>query len=159
VAWSSQTKGESKNFVFLKEQAMAELKTKQTDQNVEEFLNSLPDERQRRDAFTILGLMKQATRSEPKMWGSSIIGLGSSHYKYESGREGDWFIIGFSPRKQNLTLYLNTGFDRYEEILKRLGKYKTGKACLYIKRIEDVDQAVLKELIQQSAEEYSRSST
>jgi hypothetical protein len=135
---------------------MAELKTKQTDQSVAAFLNSLPDEKQRQDAFTVLELMKQVTQAEPKMWGSSIIGLGDHHYKYESGREGDWFLTGFSPRKQNLTLYISGGFDQYEDLLKKLGKYKTGKSCLYIKKLSDIDLPTLKELVKQSVEHTAK---
>ena len=131
---------------------MAELKTKPTDQSVEEFLNSIPDEKKRKDAYTIMELMRQATGSEPKMWGSSIVGFGSRRYKYESGREGDWFHVGFSPRKQNLTLYIMYGYEQYGDLMRRLGKYKTGKACLYINKIEDVDLAALRELIDRSVE-------
>jgi hypothetical protein len=131
---------------------MAELKTKKTEESVEDFLNQVPDERKRQDSFTILELMKEATGAEPKMWGSSIVGFGDAHYQYQSGREGDWFLTGFSPRKQNLTLYIYGGFDQYENILARLGKYTTGKGCLYIKRMEDVDPAALQELIQKSVE-------
>ena len=93
---------------------MAELKTKLTDQNVEEFLKGLSNEKKRQDCFTLLEIMKQVTQAEPKMWGSSIVGFGNYHYKYASGREGDWFLTGFSPRKQNLTLYIMAGFERYE---------------------------------------------
>jgi hypothetical protein len=128
----------------------AKLKTAQTDQSVEEFLNGISDEKKRQDCYTLLRLMKQVTRAKPKMWGSSIVGLGSYHYKYASGREGDWFLTGFSPRKQNLTLYIMPGFDRYGELLKRLGKHKTGKACLYINKIEDVDLSALRELVKES---------
>jgi hypothetical protein len=131
---------------------MAELKTKPTDQSVEEFLNGIPNEKKRRDCFTILELMKGATRSEPRMWGSAIVGLGDYHYKYASGREGDWFIAGFSPRKQNLTLYLAGGIEQHGELLKRLGKHKTGKGCLYINRLEDIDLETLKELLQRSVD-------
>lgn len=126
---------------------MAELKTKRNDASVEEFLNRIPDEARRRDCFTLLELMKKATRKEPKMWGPSIIGLGDYHYKYESGREGDWFSVGFSPRKQDLTLYLMAGYGRFPELMRKLGKYKTGKSCLYIKKLEDVDLKVLKQLV------------
>ncbi len=94
--------------------------------------------------------MKRVTRAEPKIWGPSIIGFGDYRYKYESGREGDWFLAGFSPRKQNLTLYIFGGFPRYDELMKKLGKYKTGKSCLYIKRIDDIDLATLEELVEQS---------
>ena len=131
---------------------MADLKTKRTRGNVEAFLNSVTDEKKRQDSFAILELMKQVTGEQPEMWGESIVGFGSYHYKYESGREGDWFITGFSPRKQNLTLYIMSGFGEYDHLLGKLGKYKTGKSCLYIKKIDDIDQDVLKELVQKSVE-------
>lgn len=134
---------------------MAELKTKVNDQSVTAFLEANPDEKRRKDCFTILEMMEKATGAEPKMWGDSIVGFGSYHYKYASGQEGDWPITGFSPRKQALTLYLMSGFDGYESILGRLGKYKTGKACLYIKKLEDVDLTVLQELIDQSVQAFS----
>jgi len=127
--------------------AKAELKTKPTKADVEKFLSSIKDEKKRKDSFKILKLMKQITKAEPKMWGSSIVGFGDYHYKYASGREGDWFLTGFSPRKQSLTLYMMSYLEKHENILKRLGKYKTGKGCLYIKQLEDVDMKVLKELI------------
>ena len=129
---------------------MAELKTKPNEQSVEAFLNSVEDEKKRQDCFTILEIMKQITKAEPQMWGTSMVGFGTYHYKYESGREGDWFVAGFSPRKQNLTLYIMAGFSRYDELLSKLGKFKIGKSCLYIKKIEDVDLPTLKELIKQS---------
>ena len=127
---------------------MAELKTKVTKANVGKFLEGIKDEKKRQDCFEILKIMKKATRAEPKMWGPSIIGFGDHHYVYESGREGDWFLAGFSPRVQNLTLYMMGGFDG--EILKKLGKYKTGKGCLYINKLEDVDLKVLNDLIKTS---------
>ena len=126
---------------------MAELKTKPNTASVEEFLNGISDEQKRKDAFAVLRLMKQITKVKPRMWGPSIVGFGEYHYKYESGREGDWFLTGFSPRKQNLTLYIMSGFSRYDVLMKKLGKYKTGKSCLYIRRLDDIDLAVLKELI------------
>jgi len=129
---------------------MAELKTKPNEQSVEAFLNSVEDEEKRQDCLTILEIMKQITKAEPQMWGTSMVGFGTYHYKYESGREGDWFVAGFSPRKQNLTLYIMAGFSRYDELLSKLGKFKTGKSCLYINKIEDVDLKTLKELIKQS---------
>lgn len=129
---------------------MAELKTKQNEASVEAFLNSIEDEKKRQACFTLLKLMRDVTQSEPKMWGGSIVGFGSYHYKYESGREGDWFLTGFSPRKQNLTLYIMAGFDRYDELMAKLGKHKTGKSCLYINKLEDIDMAVLRELVAQS---------
>jgi hypothetical protein len=131
---------------------MAELKTKKTNDSVEAFLNSVEHDKRRADAFKVLELMKEVTGKEPKMWGSSIVGFGDYHYKYESGREGDWFLTGFSPRKQNLSLYIMAGFDEYNELLDKLGKYKTGKACLYINKLEDVDLPTLKQLVKKSAE-------
>jgi hypothetical protein len=128
----------------------AELKTKVNEASVEGFLNSVKDEQTRADCFEILKIMKQVTKEEPKMWGSSIIGFGSYHYKGASGREGDWMLTGFSPRKQNLTLYLMGGFDTHVDLLKKLGKHKTSVGCLYIKKLEDVDVKVLKELIKKS---------
>ncbi len=129
---------------------MAELKTQPTGQDVEQFLNDIADEQKRRDSIAILELMKEVTGAEPKMWGPSIVGFGDQHYKYASGREGDWFLTGFSPRKQNLTLYISGGFDRHTELLQALGKHSTGKGCLYIKRLADIDLATLKELVRQS---------
>ena len=96
--------------------------------------------------------MREVTGAEPQMWGDSIVGFGSYHYVYASGREGDWPLTGFSPRKRNLTLYIMAGFDEYDELLSRLGKFKTGKSCLYINKLEDVDQEVLAELVKRSAE-------
>lgn len=127
--------------------AKAENKTKETSASVEKFLNGIKDEKKRQDSFKILKLMKQITKAEPKMWGSSMVGFGNYHYKYASGREGDWFLTGFSPRKQSITLYMMSYLEKHENILKRLGKYKNGKGCLYIKQLEDVDMKVLKELI------------
>lgn len=134
----------------------AELKTKQTEASVDDFLNAIPDEQTRKDCFEIAKIMKQATKSEPKMWGTSIVGFGSYHYKGASGREGDWMLTGFSPRKQNLTLYIMAGFDRYEALLKKLGKFSTGKSCLYIKKLADVDKKVLKELVSESVKVMKR---
>ena len=127
---------------------MAELKTKQNAASVEEFLNAIPDEQKRKDSFEILKIMKELTKAEPKMWGDSIIGFGNYHYKYDSGREGDWFVAGFSPRKANLTLYC-LSYNPDEALLAQLGKFKTGKSCLYIKKLSDIDVNVLKELIRQ----------
>ena len=127
---------------------MAELKTQVTKASVEKFLNGIKDEKKRQDCYQLLKIMKKATKAEPKMWGTSIIGFGDHHYVYESGREGDWFLTGFSPRAQNLTLYMMGGFDR--EALKKLGRYKTGKGCLYINKLADVDIKALNELIAKS---------
>ncbi len=129
---------------------MAELKTKKTEASVEDFLNGIADEQTRNDCFEISKIMKKATKSAPNMWGSSIIGFGTQHLKYASGRELDWMIIGFSPRKQNLTLYLPGSLESYADLLGKLGKHTTGKGCLYIKTLKDVDAKVLKELIKRS---------
>jgi len=138
---------------------MAELKTKRNQGDVDAFLNSVENDKKRQDSFTILELMKQVTGKEPEMWGGSIVGFGSYHYKYASGREGDWFVTGFSPRKQNLTLYIMAGFDEYEQLLGKLGKHSIGKSCLYIKKIEDIDMDVLKELVQKSVKHMERANT
>jgi hypothetical protein len=117
---------------------------------VERFLSEIADDKKREDSRTIARIMKKVTKAKPTMWGPSMIGYGSYHYRYESGREGDWFLTGFSPRKQNLTLYIMSGFTRYDALLRKLGKYKTGKSCLYIKRLDDVDLGVLETLIRES---------
>lgn len=127
---------------------MAELKTQKTDASVEAFLNSVADEGRKRDSFAVLDLMKQVSRAEPKMWGPAIVGFGQYHYKYESGRENDWFPIGFSPRKSNLTLYLTGGLESQADLLAKLGKHKTGKGCIYINKLADVDQSVLRQMLE-----------
>lgn len=129
---------------------MTELKTKPTENSVAEFLATIPDEPKRADALAVAKLMKLITKKQPKMWGPSIVGYGTYHYKYDSGREGDWFLAGFSPRKQNLTIYIMSGFARREALMKKLGKYKTGKSCLYVNKLADIDLAVLTELISES---------
>lgn len=129
---------------------MAELKTKVNKASVDKFLHSIKEEKKRADSFTVLELMKQVTKAEPRMWGSSVVGFGSYHYKYASGREGDWFLTGFSPRKQNLTLYIMAGFEKHEDLLKKLGKHTAGRGCLYIKSLDDVHIPTLKKLVQQS---------
>jgi len=133
-----------------------ELKTQVNEASVESFLNSVEDEQKRAECFEILKMMKQVTKEEPKMWGASIVGFGSYHYKGASGREGDWFITGFSPRKQNLTLYFNHGFEVHEDLLKKLGKYKAGMGCLYVKNLDDVDKKVLKELVTESVKRMKK---
>ena len=137
---------------------MAELKTKLNKASVTKFLNGIKDETKRKDAFTISKIMQKVTKEKPKMWGSSIVGFGSYHYKGASGREGDWPLTGFSPRAQNLTLYIMPGFERYEALLKKLGKHKLGKSCLYINRLEDVDTSVLAKLIAQGVKQIKKSS-
>lgn len=131
---------------------MAELKTKQNDANVEDFINKVEDEKRRKDSFEVLHLFKRITGEEPKMWGPAIIGFGNFKYKYANGSENDWMLTGFSPRKQNLTIYIMTGFDRYEELLGKLGKHKTSKSCLYIKKLEDINLDVLSEIVLNSLE-------
>jgi Domain of unknown function (DU1801) len=129
---------------------MAENKTKALKSSVSGFLKKVADKNRREDCLKVLEIMKDVTGEEPKMWGSSIVGFGCYHYKYESGREGDAPITGFSPRKGDLTLYIAMGFEPVSDLLGRLGKHKTGKACLYIKRLEDVDLGVLKKIVQKS---------
>jgi hypothetical protein len=129
---------------------MAELKTKENDASVSAFLASIKDQQRRDDAVAVAAMMKAVTRSEPRMWGTSIAGYGSQHYKYATGREGDWFRTGFSPRKDNLTIYITSSFEQYPDLMAKLGKFKTGKACLYVKKLSDVDSKVLKELIARS---------
>lgn len=127
-----------------------ELKTKVNNASVTAFLTKIDDQQKRKDSFEILKIMKQVTKQQPKMWGPSIVGFGSYHYKYESGHEGDAPLIAFSPRKQNITLYVLMGGDYETPLLKKLGKYTTGKVCLYIKKLGDVDMDVLKGLIAKS---------
>jgi hypothetical protein len=129
---------------------MAKMKTTPTDKNVLNFLNTIENDGKRKEAITIMNLMKKVTGENPKMWGDSIVGFGSYHYKYKSGREGDWFLTGFSPRKQNFSIYIMAGFSNYENLMEKLGTYKTGKSCLYVKRLNDIDLNVLTELIRES---------
>ena len=131
---------------------MAENKTQKTDASVEEFLASVENNRRREDGLTLLEMMREITGLEPDMWGPSIIGFGDYHYKYESGREGDMFLTGFSPRKQSLSLYIMAGFDSYDDLLARLGKHRKGASCLYINKLADVDMGVLHELVRESFE-------
>ena len=129
---------------------MAELKTKKTNKSVSQFIKAIDDPERREDCETLAKLMKRVIGKEPKMWGESIVGCGDYHYKYASGREGDWFPVGFSPRKQNLTLYLMGGFGQNPDLMKNLGKYTMGKGCLYVKRLADIDQEVLVKLLKES---------
>ena len=126
---------------------MAELKTKKTKLSVDAFIKKIPEAQKQKDSFAIVEMMEKATKAKGKMWGSSIIGFGDQHLKYESGRELDWFVMGFSPRKQNLTLYIHGTVSKQQALLKKLGKHKTGKGCLYINKLEEIDLAVLKEII------------
>jgi len=129
---------------------MAELKTQPTRASVTEFLAGIDDRQQRADAKKVAAMMRRATGKRAKMWGASIVGYGSYHYKYASGRDGDFLITGFSPRKQALTVYIMPGFSSFKKLMEKLGKYKTGKSCLYIKRLSDVDEKVLEKLIIES---------
>jgi len=129
---------------------MAELKTRVNKASVEKFLNKVTDVKKREDSFALLDLMKKITKEPPKMWGPSIVGFGQYHYKYESGREGDMCITGFSPRKQNLTIYIMPGFTKYQQLMDKLGKFKTSKSCLYIKKLEDVNLKILEKIISES---------
>ena len=131
---------------------MAEAKTKPTKQSVEKFIKSVPDAQTRADCATIATLMQQATRAEPQLWGSSIVGFGLRQIQYAGGRTGDWPIIGFSPRKQNLTLYVGVGLQD-PDLMAKLGKHTTGKGCLYIKRLSDVDLPTLKKVIKAAAKD------
>jgi hypothetical protein len=131
---------------------MAELKTRENDSSVEDFLNSVADVNKRADCFKLLEVMQRSTGYPARMWGDSIVGFGSYHYKYASGHEGDAALTGFSPRKQNLTIYITTGFEGFQPLLEKLGKFTTSKACLYLKSMADIDLAVLQQLIGQSVE-------
>ena len=129
---------------------MSEPKTKLNDNDVHAFIQSVENEERRKDSEKLVQIFAEVTGEEPKMWGTSIVGFGSYHYKYASGKEADWMATGFSPRQQNMSLYLMNGFDDYEEELSKLGPHKTAKSCLYIKRLSDVDEKVLRNLIKQS---------
>lgn len=132
---------------------MSSNKTVETDASIENFINTVDNEQKRKDSWDLVAMMKEITGSEPKMWGSSLVGFGRYHYKYASGREGDFFITGFSPRKTALTLYVMPGFDGFEDKLNALGPYKTGKSCLYLKNLDVVDRVVLEEIIRDSVAE------
>ena len=139
-----------------KNMAKAKLKTEKTEASVKDFLNSMKDEQKKQDSIFILQMMQNATGDEPKMWGSAIIGFGNVSLKYESGRELDWFKIGFSPRKQNLTLYGLINPTKQQEILKKLGKHSTGKGCLYINNLKDVDIKVLQNIIEEASKKKNK---
>ena len=127
---------------------LAEIKTKETTASVESFIDSIKDEQQRKDSYTILKMMEKASKQKPKMWGSSMIGFGNKRYKSErTGREVDWFVMGLSPRKANLSLHLGLDVQKHADALKKLGKHKTGVGCLYINKLEEVDKVVLEKII------------
>ena len=136
---------------------MAELKTKPTQHSVKDFIDAIEDEQLRKDCRTVSRIMKRVTKATPKMWGPGMVGFGSYDYKYASGRDADWFLAGFAPRKQNLTLYIMSGFQKYNTLLKKLGKHKIGKSCLYVKRLDDVDIDVLTQLIEDSVAHLRKS--
>src|SRR6478735_479727 len=125
---------------------MAELKTKKTELSVDAFVKKIAEKEKQKDAQAIIQLMEKATKAKPKMWGPAIIGFGDKVLKYDSGRELDWFVMGFSPRKQNFALYISNAVNKNETLLKKLGKHKTGKGCLYINKLEEVELSVLKEI-------------
>ena len=127
---------------------MSEPKTKPSEESVETFLASVEDKQKRSDCLVLARMMTEVTGRDPVMWGGSMVGFGSYHYRYDSGREGDWFVTGFAPRKRDLTIYIMPGFDEHEEMLKKLGKHKTGKSCLYLKKLADVDVTLLKSLVE-----------
>lgn len=131
---------------------MAENKTQPTGASVDEFIDAVDDDRRRRDARVVLDLMREVTGEKPVMWGDSIVGFGQYHYSYDSGREGDWFLAGFAPRKSNLVVYIMSGFPRHAELMEKLGKHRTGSSCLYINKLDDVDHDVLRELVRRSVE-------
>jgi len=130
--------------------AKYELKTKVNDSSVVDFLNAVENEQKRDESFQLLDFLSEVSGEEPKMWGSNIIGFGTYHYKYASGQEGDWMKVGFSPRKQKFSIYIMSGFDELQDSLSQLGKHKTGKGCLYVNKLGDIDMNVLKELIKES---------
>lgn len=130
--------------------AKAENKTKETEASVDTFLANIKDDQKKADCLVLKSMMSRITDSPAKMWGASIVGFGTYHYKYDSGREGDFMKVGFSPRAQNVTIYIIAGFDRYEALMSKLGKHKTGKSCLYIKKLDDIDLDVLEELVKES---------
>lgn len=135
---------------------MAELKTKKTNASVTAYLNGIADPQKRADCKAIAKMMREATGNRPRMWGSSIVGYGSYEYKYASGHEGSWAICSFSPRAQNIVVYIMPGFSKFKKLINKLGKYKTGKSCLYIRKLEDVDKKVLQDLIAGSVKEMRR---
>ena len=135
---------------------MAAMKTIKNQDSVSAFIENVEDERKREDCRMLMKIMCQITGSQAAMWGSSIVGFGSYHYRYASGREGDFFLTGFSPRKQNLTVYVMPGFSQYDSLMQKLGKHKVGKSCLYMKKLEDIDIRILTRLIDESVQEMRR---
>jgi hypothetical protein len=134
---------------------MSENKTKPTDVSVDEFLAAVENDRRRNDAVTVCELMQEVTGEEPVMWGPTMVGFGTYHYKYASGREGDWFLAGFAPRKANLVVYIMSGFKGHAALMDELGKHKTGSSCLFINKLDDIDMDILRELVRRSVEHVS----
>ncbi len=134
---------------------MSENKTKPTNVSVDEFLEAVENDRRRNDAVTVCELMQEVTGKEPVMWGPTMVGFGTYHYKYASGREGDWFLAGFAPRKANLVVYIMSGFKGHAALMDKLGKHKTGSSCLYINKLDDIDMDILRELVRRSVEHVS----
>ena len=135
---------------------MAELKTRPTNASVDAFIDGIDQDGRRKDARRLLAMMQRVTQEPPRMWGDRIVGFGSYHYRYASGREGDWPLIGLSPGKRNLTLYIMPGFDDYQPLLARLGKHRTGKSCLYLNKLQGIDMRALEDLIRQSVADMRR---
>lgn len=129
---------------------MASLKSQPYERNIPQFLATVADEQKREDCFTLLDLMKKATGEPPQYWHNNMVGFGQYHYRYASGHEGNWFLTGFSPRKKNLTIYIMSGFEHYQELMERLGTYKTGTSCLYVNRLNDIDLKVLETVVKKS---------
>lgn len=138
---------------------MAELKTKRNEKDAVAFLDEIQEPQKKQDCLEILALMKEVTGEQPVMWGDSIIGFGTYTYRYASGHGGDWPITAFSPRKQNITIYIMPGFERYTDLMSRLGKHSIGKSCLYIKRLTDIDLPTLRELVRRSVEEMKKATS
>lgn len=127
-------------------------KTQPTDASVDDFIDAVENDRRRQDARTLLALMRDVTGEKPVMWGDSMVGFGQYHYRYDSGREGDWFLAGFAPRTSNLVVYIMSGFPHHADLMEKLGKHRTGSSCLYINKLDDVDLDVLRELVRRSVD-------
>ena len=136
--------------------AKAKVKTVETKNSVTDFINLIPDETKKSDCFNLIEIMKEQSGFEPKLWGPSIVGFGSYHYKYESGREGEAPLVAFSPRKSEISLYLSSSFENREELLQKFGKHKSAKACIYVKRLEDINISILKKMISLSIKHIKR---
>jgi hypothetical protein len=137
---------------------VAELKTKRTTASVDDFLNAIENDQVRQDSWTLVDIMQKTTKAKPELWGSGLVGFGRYHYKYASGREGDWMLVAFAPRKDRITLYLMTGFEHYKELMAQLGKHSHGKGCLHIKRLSDIHLPTLKKLVKESVEHLKKKS-